>query len=134
MTPPEQSHIVSAFTFELSKVETMAIRTAHAGPSRPDRPELGKRVAAGMAMAGKADKITPAVAPRDDLTPSPALSLVGKAPKTIKGRTLAALVTDGSDAKAVASAADGAWRRKAPTLKLIAPRIGTLKATGSCPT
>ena len=43
----------------------------------------------------------PAVAPRDDLDPSPALSLIAKAPATLKGRCVAALVTEGSDATAV---------------------------------
>ncbi|HTE82747.1 MAG TPA: catalase, partial [Reyranella sp.] len=91
MTPPEQTNIVSALTFELSKVETVAVRTRMLGHLDLIEVDLGKRVAAAMAMTGKADKITPAVAPRDDLKPSPALSLVAKAPKTIKGRTLAVM-------------------------------------------
>ena len=37
MTEPEQRHIVSAFTFELSKVATPAIRTPDAGPPRQHR-------------------------------------------------------------------------------------------------
>ncbi len=83
----------------------MAVRTRMLGHLNLIDPELGKRVAAGMNMTGKADRITPAVQPRDDLDPSPALSLVAKAPKTIKGRTLAALVTDASDAQAVGGTA-----------------------------
>jgi catalase len=126
MTPPEQTNIVSALGFELSKVETMAVRTRMLGHLDLIDPTLGQRVAAGMNLVGKADKITPAVPPRDDLEPSPALSLVAKAPKTIKGRTLAVMVTESSDAKAVASlqkavAKDGAL------LKLIAPKIGPMK-------
>ena len=35
------------------------------------------------------------------LPPSPALSIVAKAPAILKGRTVAALVTDGSDGAAV---------------------------------
>ena len=126
MTPPEQTHIVSALTFELSKVETVAIRTRMLGHLDLIEPELGKRVAAAMAMTGQADKITPAVAPRDDLKPSPALSLVAKAPKTIKGRTLAVLVTDGSDAKAIV-ALQKAVKKEGATLKLVAPKIGPMK-------
>ncbi len=108
MTAPEQGHIVSAFTFELSKVETVAIRQRMLGHLDLLAPELGQRVAKAMGMEGQAEKITPAVRPRDDLPPSPALSIVGKAPATVKGRTMAALVTDGSDGAAVEAAAGGA--------------------------
>jgi catalase len=126
MTPPEQANIVGALAFELSKVETVAVRSRMLGHLDLIDPDLGKRVAAGMAMTGKADKIVPAVPPRDDLKPSPALSLVAKGPKTIKGRTLAALVTDSSDAKAVA-ALQSALKKEGATLKLIAPKIGPMK-------
>jgi catalase len=126
MTAPEQTNIVSALTFELSKVETVAIRTRMLGHLDLIEPDLGKRVAMAMAMTGQADKITPAVAPRDDLKPSPALSLIAKAPKTIKGRTLAVLVTDSSDAKAV-GALQKAVKKEGATLKLVAPKIGALK-------
>jgi catalase len=126
MTPPEQTNIVSALTFELSKVETVAIRARMLGHLDLIEPDLGKRVAAAMAMTGQADKITPAVAPRDDLKPSKALSLVAKAPKTIKGRTLAALITDSSDAKTIATL-QRAVKKEGAQLKLIAPRIGAMK-------
>ncbi|MFI5032382.1 MAG: catalase [Reyranellales bacterium] len=126
MTKPEQTNIVSALGFELSKVETMAVRTRMLGHLDLIDPTLGKRVAAGMNLVGKADKIVPAVEPRDDLEPSPALSLVAKAPKTIKGRTLAALVTESSDAKAVATMKK-AVEKEGAVLKLIAPKIGPMK-------
>jgi catalase len=125
MTPPEQSHIVSAFTFELSKVETMAVRTRMLGHLDLIEPELGARVATAMNMKGQADRITPAVKPRDDLEPSPALSIVAKAPASIKGRTFAALVTEGSDAGAV-DALRQALKKEGAKLKLVAPKIGRL--------
>ncbi len=126
MTPPEQTNIVSALAFELSKVETVAVRTRMLGHLDVIDPDLGKRVAAAMGMTGKADRIAPAVAPRDDLEPSKALSLVAKAPKTIKGRTLAALITDSSDAKAITTL-QRAVRKEGAQLKLVAPRIGPMK-------
>ena len=125
MTPPEQSHIVSAFTFELSKVETLAVRTRMLGHLDLIEPELGARVATAMNMTGQADTITPAVKPRDDLEPSPALSIVAKAPATIKGRTFAALVTEGSDGAAV-DALRQALKKEGAKLKLVAPKIGKL--------
>ena len=132
MTPPEQGHIVSAFTFELSKVETPAIRTRMLGHLDLIEPELGKRVATAMGMVGEADKITPAVPPRDDLDPSPALSIIGKAPKTVQGRTVAVLVTDGSDASAVQKLRQ-ALKKEGANLKLVAPKVGKLEGNGLVP-
>ena len=126
MTPPEQGHIVNAFTFELSKVVTPAIRKRMLGHLDLIEPELGKRVAAAMGMVGEAEKISPAVEPRDDLDPSPALSIIGKAPRTIKGRTVAALITDGSDAAAVQKLRQ-ALKKEGAQLKLVAPKVGPLK-------
>jgi catalase len=126
MAAPEQANIVGALAFELSKVETMAVRTRMLGHLNLIDADLGKRVAAGMNLVGKADRIAPAVQPRDDLEPSPALSLVAKAPKTIKGRALAVLVTESSDAKAVATL-QRAVQKEGAQLKLIAPRIGPMK-------
>ncbi len=132
MTAPEQDHIADAFTFELSKVETPAIRFRMLGHLDLIEPVLGERVAEAMGLAGKAEKIVLAVAPRDDLEPSPALSLVAKAPAIVKGRTVAVLVTDGSDAKAV-GAVQRAVKKEGGTVKLVAPRIGELKGNGLVP-
>ncbi|MCX7363841.1 MAG: catalase [Alphaproteobacteria bacterium] len=132
MTAPEQDHIADACTFELSKVETPAIRFRMLGHLDLIEPVLGERVAEAMGLAGKAEKIVPAVAPRDDLEPSPALSLVAKAPAIVKGRTVAVLVTDGSDAKAV-GAVQRAVKKEGGTVKLVAPRIGELKGNGLVP-
>ncbi len=75
MSEPEQRHIVSAFTFELAKVETIAIRTRVLGHLMIIEENLGKPVEAALGMQGQADKITPAREPID-LRPSPALSLI----------------------------------------------------------
>jgi len=125
MTDPEKTNIVRALTFELGKVETMAVRTRMLGHLDLIEPELGERVAEALGMAGEADDITPAIPPRDDLAPSPALSLVEKAPKTIKGRTVAVLVTEGSDAKLIANVRKAIEKQEA-TVKVIAPKSGKL--------
>ena len=132
MTEPEQGHIVGAFTFELSKVETLAIRRRMLGHLDLVAPDLGQRVAAAMGMAGQAEKLTPAVPPRDDLPPSPALSIVGKAPATLNGRAVACLITDGSDAEAV-ERLQNAMKKEGATLKLVAPRIGKPKGGARMP-
>jgi catalase len=123
MTPPEQTNIVRALTFELGKVETLAIRTRMLGHLDLIEPELGSRVADALGMAGQADEITPAVEPRDDLKPSPALSLIAKAPKTMKGRTVAVLVTEGSDTRLLAQVRKALEKEEA-TVKIIAPKSG----------
>ena len=53
-------------------------------------------------MEGQAEQITPARAPID-MKPSPALSIIKKAPKTLEGRKVGVLVTDGTDAAFVAA-------------------------------
>ena len=88
MSEPEQRHIVNAFTFELSKVQTIAVRTRVLGHlAHIDRELLG-RVEKGLGMEGQAATVK-AARPAIDMAPSPALSLIGKAPKTIAGRKLA---------------------------------------------
>jgi len=54
MTPPEQRHIVAAFAFELSKVETLAVRTRMLGHLAIIERELHDRVATAMGMPGMA--------------------------------------------------------------------------------
>ncbi|TMQ02488.1 MAG: catalase, partial [Deltaproteobacteria bacterium] len=128
MTPPEQRHIVNAFSFELSKVETIAIRTRMLGHLRVIEPELHDRVATAMGMQGMADEIRPAVAPRD-LPPSPALSLLAKAPATLRGRKVGVLVGDGFDAQLVTQLVLAIEKEHA-SVDLVALKIGGARAAG----
>lgn len=125
MTRPEQTHIVSAFAFELAKVETIAIRTRMLGRLKLVHTDLCSGVEAALGMEGQADALTPAV-PARTMQPSPALSLIAKAPPTIKGRKIGVLVTDGADAKLLAAlrkAADG----EGAVVEIVAPKIGGAK-------
>jgi catalase len=126
MTPPEQRHIVAAFAFELSKVETVAVRTRMLGHLAIIEPGLGGRVATAMGMQGMADAVRPAVAPRD-LAPSPSLSLLGKAPATLRGRKVGVLVGDGFDAELVAQLT-AALAREHAFVELVGPKIGGARA------
>ena len=96
MSEPEQRHIVNAFTFELSKVSRPNIRQRMLGHLKNIDADLCARVEEGLGMEGQAENIKPARAPID-MKPSPALSLIKKAPKTLEGRKVGVLVTDGSD-------------------------------------
>ncbi|WP_341894071.1 catalase [Ferrovibrio terrae] len=125
MTKPEQTHIVSAFAFELAKVGTISIRTRMLGRLKLVHKDLCAGVEAALGMEGQADTLTPAV-PAKTMQPSPALSLIAKAPPTIKGRKIGVLVTDGTDAKllaAVQKAVDG----EGALVEIVAPKIGGAK-------
>jgi catalase len=126
MTPAEQRHIASAFTFELSKVETVAVRTRMLGHLKVIEPALYERVAGAMGMTGMGDEIRPAVAPRD-LPPSPALSLLGKTPVTLRGRKLGVLIGDGFDRGLLAQLTAAAQKEHA-MVELVARKIGGARA------
>ena len=128
MTDPEQRHIVSAFAFELGKVETATIRRRMLGHLDIVDQELGDGVAQALGMAGEAEKIRPAQAPID-LPRSPALSLIGKAEKTLQGRKVAVLVGDGSD-PALVAALRAALKKEGAELAVIAPKIGGAQGKG----
>ena len=126
MTPPEQGHIVNAFTFELSKVETIAIRRRMLGHLQVIAPDLHVRVAAAMGMPDAADVIEPAVLPRD-LPPSPVLSILANAPATLQGRKVGVLLGDGFDKALVARLAAAVEKERA-MLEFVAPQIGGARA------
>ena len=95
-TEPEQNHIVSALVFELSKVETPAIRERVVSHLQHVDPTLAERVAKGLRLAAVPAAAATAVPPKDMAT-SPALSIIAKTKPSLKGRTVACLVTDGVD-------------------------------------
>jgi catalase len=98
ITPPEQKHLANALTFELSKVETPAIRLRMLGHLLLIDKDLANTVITALGAEGQADKITPAKTPVD-LEPSPALRLYGKFKPTLEGRKVGVLLGAGFDAK-----------------------------------
>ena len=122
MSAPEQQHIHSAFAFELSKVETPAIRSRMLGHLALVDEALARAVETAVGMEGARAEITPYRAPID-LEPSPALSLVAKAKPTLKGRKIGALVTDGADGDRV-EALRAALEKEGAELAIVAPKIG----------
>lgn len=122
MTKPEQTHIVNAFAFELAKVQTKAIRTRMLGHLAIIDADLQAQVEGALGMQGQADRITPAVVPRD-LPLSPALSILGKAKATLKGRKIGALLMEGFD-PALLAALQASAKSEHATLFLIAKSIG----------
>jgi catalase len=122
MTPPEQRHIQNAFSFEFSKVEEPSIRKRMLGHLRLVDESLAQAVEQAIGMEGKAEAIKPFRDPIE-LDPSPALSLIGKAAPTLKGRKIGALVTDGADSARL-DALRAAVEKEGAELAIVASRIG----------
>ncbi|HEX5313492.1 MAG TPA: catalase [Gammaproteobacteria bacterium] len=121
-TEPEQSHIASAFVFELSKVETAHVREAIVGHLRHVDERLAKRVAAGLGLASMPPAPPVAVKARD-MESSPALQIIGKMKDTLEGRAIGILVDDGSDSGVIETLRRAAEDAGA-MVKIVAPRLG----------
>ncbi len=125
MSDIEKRHMVSALGFELAKVDLNPIRTRVLGHLGLIDPDLQRQVEEALGMRGQADKITPAVPPRD-LKPSDALSLVKKAQPTLRGRKIGVLLTDGFD-PSLLEALRRALKTEKCSLAIIAPKVGGAK-------
>ena len=125
-TDIEKQHIANALTFELSKVETLAIRARMVAHLLNIDQGLADAVAKGLRLKEMPKPAAAAKPTRQDLKPSPALSIVKNGPKSFAGRTVGALVTDGVDA-AVLGALEKALKAEGAMLKLVAPEVGGVK-------
>ena len=122
-TPVEQTHIVDAFVFELSKCEQPGIRARMVANLRNVDDDFARRVAAGLRLDPLPEPSVPARPPITDLPPSPALSIVANGPDSFAGRKIGALITDGTDAALLASLREAATAEGA-LVELVAPQIG----------
>ena len=127
-TPTEQTHIADAFVFELSKVERPDIRSRMVANLRNVDQDLAATVADGLGLPEMPVASTPARPPITDLAPSPALSILTNTMPTFEGRKLGILVTDGTDARLLASLRAAAEAEGA-VVELIAPKIGGIIAS-----
>lgn len=126
-TEPEQNHIVSAFIFELSKVETLAVRKRVLSQLKNVDPMIAERVAKGLGLEDEVPEFPTKVPVKTGLKESPALSILAKAKPTLKGRKVAVLTADGTDAKLVESLRSAAKRHGAD-FAVVAPKAGGFKA------
>ncbi|MCZ4091304.1 catalase [Sinorhizobium psoraleae] len=127
-TPPEQRHIADALTFELSKVQTPAIRERMVSHLLNIDETLGKKVAHALGLKSVPKPADAAVPTRQDLDPSPALSIIERGPKRFEGRKLGILVTDGTDAS-VLKAVTTAVITEGAVFEFIAPKVGGITAS-----
>ncbi|MES6461717.1 catalase-related domain-containing protein, partial [Cutibacterium acnes] len=97
-TMGEQAHIAAALTFELSKVKTPAIRERMVSHLLNIDETLARTVGGKLGLPKMPKPADAAVPTRQDLDPSPALSIVENGPERFEGRKLGILVSDGTDA------------------------------------
>lgn len=116
----EQSHIVSAYVFELTKVSDTSVRDKVLDLLAQVDDTLGNRVAQGLGLSvqeskGRAGK-------QEGLrTVSGALTTIGKMKHTLQGRCIGMLVADGTSRAAVDRLAK-AIQTAGAQVKLVAPR------------
>ena len=127
-TEPEQNHIVSAFIFELSKVDAEPVRLRLLGQLAQVDEATAARVADGLGYEGPITKTETAVSARTDLKPSPMLSILAKTKPSLKGRIVGCLVADGTDPTLV-TALEAEATAVGAQLKVIAPKVGGAKGS-----
>ncbi len=127
-TGAEQRHIASALTFELSKIEIPTIRERMVSHLLNIDETLATTVAEKLGIQEMPKPADAAVPTRQDLEPSPALSIVERGPKRFEGRKLGILITDGVDAKLLKGLTDAVVKEKAG-VELIAPKVGGVTAS-----
>ena len=127
-TEIERQHMADALIFELSKVETLAIRTRVVAHLLNIDQDLADHVAHGLrlkAMPQPADAARPT---QQHLQPSPALSILLNGPTRFTGRKVGVLVTDGVSIDLV-HALTTALDEEGALLEIIAPQVGGVEAS-----
>jgi catalase len=126
-TLPEQKHIAAALTFELSKVKSPVIRERLVSHLLNIDDTLAAKVARGLGLKFMPIAAEAAVPTRQDLAPSPALSILQNGPERFEGRKLGILLTDGFDASLLKALQKGLLAEKA-TFEIITPAVAGAEA------
>lgn len=122
-TETEQNHIISALTFEISKVQTQAIRLRMVSHLLNIDEEMANKVAMKLGLMTMPKPADAAVQTRMDLPPSAALSVMKNGPDNIQGRKIGILVTDGVDLPFLQTLKE-LVKSKGATVEIVAPTIG----------
>ena len=129
-TPPEQQHIVEALQFELGKLTVPAVRVRMLSNLVNVDSDLAARVAVVLGVP------VPPASPRNGnkrYAPSPALSMIARGnPKSVVGRKVAILATDGVDGAGL-QAVQAVLARAGVTVKVLAPHLGSLRSASGAP-
>ncbi|HEY7134608.1 MAG TPA: catalase [Acidimicrobiia bacterium] len=130
-TPVERKHIANAFVFELSKVETPAIRRRMVANLRNVDEGLAAAVADGIGISELPER-TPAAREPVALPESPALSILRNGPDALTGRKVGVLVGEGTDA-AVLDGLTDALGAEGVDLEVVAPKVEGVKRSDGTP-
>ncbi|WP_140987054.1 catalase [Asticcacaulis tiandongensis] len=125
-TEVEQIHIQNALVFELSKCEREDIRARMVSHLLNIDEKLARVVAQGLGLEKLPKAATPKQAPRMDLPPSDALSILKKNPGLLKGRKFGILISDGADAALYKAIVDTATTAGA-TVEVVASTPGQVE-------
>jgi catalase len=130
-TPIEQAHIVKAYRFELTKVQTVAIRRRMVAGLRNVDESLASRVAEGLGL-----ELPPPLplawddAPRPEIDTSAALSMFARpGDGALAGRRIALLVSHGVDAQAVVRLRD-LLSAEGPAVHVVGATLEAVSAEG----
>jgi catalase len=128
-TPVEQQHIVDAYRFELTRVQTVAIRARVVAQLRNVDETLAQRVAEGLGMDELPAPLPLLVeVPAGEVERSPGLSLMARpGDGSIRTRRIALMVADGMDTQAAAALYD-AFTAAGGLPRYVGSRLG--KVTG----
>jgi catalase len=121
--------MAQALTFELSKVETEAVRLRMLGHLALIDDTLSSEVRDGLGVDGGVPKLTPAREPLD-LKVSPALRLFGKYEDTLMGRKVGILLGGGFDPEILAALVAAIEKEGANTAIVAAKIQGEFESGG----
>jgi catalase len=126
----EKTHIANAFRFELTKVQTVAVRKRMVAGLANVATDLAELVAAGLGF--DVPEPLPRVlerAPKAEVDTSSALSLLARpGERGIETRRVAILVTDGVDGAPLVELHDALAQRGAVP-RFVGPMLGTVEST-----
>ncbi|HVY08138.1 MAG TPA: catalase [Burkholderiales bacterium] len=130
-TPTEKQHIKNAFRFELTKVQTEAIRRRVVAQLRNVAEELAQSLASDLGITELPDPLPRAIAktPKPEVKQSESLSLFARPGETgIRGRSVAILVADGVDGES-ATALHAALLDAGAVPRFVGVKLGAIEGT-----
>ncbi|NHZ78833.1 catalase [Massilia sp. CCM 8695] len=128
-SPVEQAHIAAAFRFELTRVQTPAVRARVLATLANVNPVLAGAVAGGLGMEVPPPLPLATDRPIPEYEPSPALSLLSRPGETgIRTRKVAVLVANGVDG-AMVRAIYSALLEEGAVPRVVASQLGKVKTS-----
>lgn len=127
-TETEQQHIINAFSFELSKVKTPAIRNRMVSHLLNIDQQLAENVAEKLGINPLPKAADAAMPTRDDLPASDKLSILKNGPNSFKGRKVGVLMTDGFDAD-IFKSIEKSLKAEGAMFEVVAPHSGEIKSS-----